>query len=61
MIQLWLGVLIITEACVIAALWIKAGFIWRDTMLEQNEQRRKDLDRLNYLKSKRLHRLSDQD
>jgi len=35
----------------IAVLWIKMGFIWRDTMLDQLKRWEKDMQRLDELKN----------
>lgn len=47
-----LGIMLIIAAIVAAFLYAKMILIWRDVMLEQNERRKKDMERLRELRSK---------
>ena len=50
MIQKELGVILIITAAITAFIYGKMVLIWRDVMLKQNEQTKKDIERLHYLK-----------
>lgn len=52
MIPKELGIMLIIAAIVVAFLYSKMILIWRDVMLEQNERRRKDMERLRELHAK---------
>ena len=47
-----LGVMLIIAAIVVAFLYSKMILIWRDVMIEQNERRSKDMERLRELRAK---------
>jgi uncharacterized protein YhhL (DUF1145 family) len=46
-----LGIILIIAVIIVAFIYGKMILIWRDVMLKKNEQTRKDIERLKYLKT----------
>ena len=56
MIPKELGIILIIISVVVAFIYGKMILIWRDVMLKRNEQTRRDVERLDYLKKYKLNK-----